>query len=195
MQVQTTAELTAKKCQACEGGVEPATYEEAQEQLKRLPGWYLTHDGKRIRKDWTVKNFMVGIRFFNDVAALAEEDQHHPDLDADVPEAHDAEDEEERHRGRVDAGGDQCARARLRHGSTRAQPEHGEARQAGEQHQHERRALHRGEDVVREHERDRESTLEEDRCGRQPPRSCRLPRPARRFPSSPGDPLLPIEKL
>ncbi|HZL90328.1 MAG TPA: 4a-hydroxytetrahydrobiopterin dehydratase [Pirellulaceae bacterium] len=80
MNVQTTAELTAKKCLPCEGGVEPASYDEAQAQLKNLSGWYVTHDGKRIRKDWTVKNFMAGIRFFNDVARVAEEDQHHPDL-------------------------------------------------------------------------------------------------------------------
>ena len=80
MEIQTTAQLTQKKCQACEGGVEPATYDEAQQQLKSLSGWYLTHDGKRIRKDWTVKNFMAGIRFFDSVANVAEEDQHHPDL-------------------------------------------------------------------------------------------------------------------
>lgn len=80
MNVQTTAELTAKKCLPCEGGVEPVGYEEAQQQLKNLNGWYLTHDGKRIRKDWTVKNFMTGIRFFSEVARVAEEDQHHPDL-------------------------------------------------------------------------------------------------------------------
>lgn len=80
MEVQTADQLTAKKCQACEGGVEPATFEVSQEQLKNLPGWYLTHDAKRIRKDWTVKDFMAGMKFFNEVARLAEEDEHHPDL-------------------------------------------------------------------------------------------------------------------
>ena len=80
MNVQSTAELTSKKCKPCEGGVESVTFDEAQEQLKSLPGWYLTHDGKRIRKDWTVKNFVAGMQFFSDVARVAEEDQHHPDL-------------------------------------------------------------------------------------------------------------------
>lgn len=80
MTAQSTAELAAKKCRPCEGGVEPVTFEEAREQLEKLPGWYLTHDGKRIRKDWTMKNFMAGMRFFNEVARVAEEDQHHPDL-------------------------------------------------------------------------------------------------------------------
>ena len=40
----------------------------------------MTHDGQRIRKDWTVKNFMAGIKFFNECAELAETDGHHPDL-------------------------------------------------------------------------------------------------------------------
>jgi 4a-hydroxytetrahydrobiopterin dehydratase len=53
---------------------------EAQEQLKNLNGWRLTHDGERIRKDWTVRHFMAGLDFFDAVAKLAEDDGHHPDL-------------------------------------------------------------------------------------------------------------------
>jgi 4a-hydroxytetrahydrobiopterin dehydratase len=37
-------------------------------------------DGRQISRSWTVKNFMAGIDFFNKVAALAEEEGHHPDL-------------------------------------------------------------------------------------------------------------------
>jgi 4a-hydroxytetrahydrobiopterin dehydratase len=80
MAVQTSSELTHKKCKPCEGGVKPYTTEEANAQLKQLRGWRMTHDGQRIRKDWTVKDFMAGIKFFNECAELAEEDGHHPDL-------------------------------------------------------------------------------------------------------------------
>ncbi len=80
MKIESAEQLAAKKCKPCEGGVEPATLDEAQEQLKKLAGWQLTHDGQRIRKDWTLKGFMPAIRFFQDVARVAEEDQHHPDL-------------------------------------------------------------------------------------------------------------------
>jgi 4a-hydroxytetrahydrobiopterin dehydratase len=80
MQVATADQLTHKKCKPCEGGVEPATPEEAKQQLTKLSGWSLSSDGKRIRKEWTVKDFMAGIRFFNDCAKIAEADQHHPDL-------------------------------------------------------------------------------------------------------------------
>ena len=80
MSVQSADQLVAKKFKPCEGGVEACSVEAARSQLARLPGWYLTHDGQRIRKDWTAKNFMAGIDFFNRVAQLAEEDGHHPDV-------------------------------------------------------------------------------------------------------------------
>lgn len=80
MEIQAVKQLVTKKCKPCEGGVDPCTLGEANEQLAKLDGWYLTHDGQRIRKDWTVKHFMAGMHFFNKVAEIAEEDGHHPDL-------------------------------------------------------------------------------------------------------------------
>jgi 4a-hydroxytetrahydrobiopterin dehydratase len=80
MDSQSSATLVKKKCLPCEGGVKPYTREQSVAQLKQLPGWSLTADGKRIRREWTVKNFMAGMKFFNRVAELAEADQHHPDL-------------------------------------------------------------------------------------------------------------------
>ena len=80
MQTHTASELTKKKCLPCEGGVEPCTLDVAQAQLAELNGWYLTHDGQRIRKDWQVKNFLAGLEFFKKCAEVAEEDGHHPDL-------------------------------------------------------------------------------------------------------------------
>jgi 4a-hydroxytetrahydrobiopterin dehydratase len=80
MQTLTPDQLTTKKCVPCEGGIEKYTLEQAQEQLALLVGWTLTHDGLRIRKDWTVKNFTAGIEFLGRVAELAEEEGHHPDL-------------------------------------------------------------------------------------------------------------------
>ncbi|MDZ4820350.1 MAG: 4a-hydroxytetrahydrobiopterin dehydratase [Planctomycetota bacterium] len=80
MQTQSLDQLIQKKCQACEGGVEKFTPQQAAAQLSNLPGWSIVHGGERIRKEWTVKNFMAGLQFFNDVAHLAEEEGHHPDL-------------------------------------------------------------------------------------------------------------------
>ncbi|MEE2780631.1 MAG: 4a-hydroxytetrahydrobiopterin dehydratase [Planctomycetota bacterium] len=80
MEAMSCDQLTQKKCLPCEGGVEPYTAEQAKAQLEKLEGWYLTNEGERIRKDWTAKNFMAGLGFFNKVAEVAEADGHHPDL-------------------------------------------------------------------------------------------------------------------
>jgi 4a-hydroxytetrahydrobiopterin dehydratase len=80
MEIQATEQLLAKKCLPCEGGVAPYTLEESQQQLQELAGWELTGDNQRIRKEWTVTNFMAGMDFFNRVAGVAEDDAHHPDL-------------------------------------------------------------------------------------------------------------------
>lgn len=59
---------------------EPLTPEQIESQLEQLNGWTLGDEGKRIRKDWDVSNFMSGLEFFGKVADLAEEMNHHPDL-------------------------------------------------------------------------------------------------------------------
>ena len=47
-----------------------------EEQLAKLLGWRLTPDGRRIRKEWTVKHFVAGMDFFQAVAKVAEQEQH-----------------------------------------------------------------------------------------------------------------------
>jgi 4a-hydroxytetrahydrobiopterin dehydratase len=76
----TAAELAAKNCTPCEGGVPSLSRDEANALLENVTGWKLTADGKRIRREWIAKNFMAGIDFFQKVAALAEQEGHHPDL-------------------------------------------------------------------------------------------------------------------
>ena len=80
MEVKDSEQLIGKKCVPCEGGVDPCPLPFVQEQLEKLPGWYLTHNNERIRKDWQMNNFLEGLAFFEKVGALAEEEAHHPDL-------------------------------------------------------------------------------------------------------------------
>lgn len=80
MEIVSSQELQKKRCLPCEGGVEACSLNAAQSQLTQLDGWQLTHEGKRIRKDWQLKNFMEGIEFFQKVAQVAEDEAHHPDL-------------------------------------------------------------------------------------------------------------------
>ncbi len=80
MNPPTQDELTRKHCKPCEGGIPALTREEAEATVRNVEGWTLDPDGKRITRSWTVKNFMAGIDFFNKVAAIAEQEDHHPDL-------------------------------------------------------------------------------------------------------------------
>lgn len=80
MTAQTIEQLQAKKCVPCEGGVPKLTPDEVDAQLSKLQGWTLAHPGERIRKEWTFKNFVAGLRFLNAVGEVAEAEGHHPDL-------------------------------------------------------------------------------------------------------------------
>ena len=80
MTTLSAAELVKKKCQPCEGGVEPVSPAEAAKQIEKLPGWKLSADSKAIRKEWVVKDFATAIKFFNAIADIAETEDHHPDL-------------------------------------------------------------------------------------------------------------------
>ncbi|MEO1983567.1 MAG: 4a-hydroxytetrahydrobiopterin dehydratase [Fuerstiella sp.] len=79
-ELSTTEELCSTRCVPCEGGVPKLTSEEAQRQLQEVDGWELRKEPDRITRSWTVKNFMAGLAFFEKVAALAEDEGHHPDL-------------------------------------------------------------------------------------------------------------------
>jgi 4a-hydroxytetrahydrobiopterin dehydratase len=73
-------DLARKHCQACESGVPALDAERVQEFLKQVPHWHLTADGKRIRREWMVKDFATALDFFNRVGQVAEAEDHHPDL-------------------------------------------------------------------------------------------------------------------
>jgi 4a-hydroxytetrahydrobiopterin dehydratase len=78
--VTTAADLTRKKCSACEGGVPPLAPLEVAETLPAVPGWKPTPDAKRIVRTWRVKDFAAALDFVNRIGRLAEDEGHHPDL-------------------------------------------------------------------------------------------------------------------
>jgi len=73
-------DLAKKHCKPCEGGMPPATKEEAEMLLKRVQGWKLSDDGKNLEKEIKCKDFAAALSFVNKVGAIAEEEGHHPDL-------------------------------------------------------------------------------------------------------------------
>src|SRR5262249_19558952 len=73
-------DLARKHCAACEGGVPPLDGAEVQEYLRALPAWGLTADGRRIRRQWRVRDFAAALEFFARIGQVAEQEGHHPDL-------------------------------------------------------------------------------------------------------------------
>ena len=74
------SELLKKKCVPCEGKTKPLTRDEAGCYLKDVPSWKLTEDARGIYREFTVKNFMAAVAFINKIAAVAEGEDHHPDI-------------------------------------------------------------------------------------------------------------------
>jgi len=74
------SELREKHCVSCEDGIPALSKADARKSLEALPEWEMTSDGKRIRREWQVKDFASGLAFFNQVGELAENEGHHPDL-------------------------------------------------------------------------------------------------------------------
>ena len=80
MNAMTHDELTRKHCRPCEGGIPALSREQAEAIVRNIEGWTLDPDAKRITRSWTMKDFNAGIDFFHRVAAIAEQEDHHPDL-------------------------------------------------------------------------------------------------------------------
>jgi 4a-hydroxytetrahydrobiopterin dehydratase len=76
----SAAELTAKKCTACEGGTPPFTASQVAAHLPAVPAWTLADNGKSIQRKYTFKDFVAAMKFLQKVADLAEAEEHHPDL-------------------------------------------------------------------------------------------------------------------
>ena len=70
--------LADKKCVPCEGGTLPLREDKAKKLLAQVQGWTLT--GGHVHREFKFKNFPDAIAFVNKVAALAEEEGHHPDI-------------------------------------------------------------------------------------------------------------------
>ena len=71
--------LAQRTCKPCEGGVEPLPRAAAEALLRDVQGWELV-DGKAIRKRITCKSFLKAVALIQQIAPIAEADDHHPDL-------------------------------------------------------------------------------------------------------------------
>lgn len=56
------------------------TREEATEKMTQVPGWTLSDDATSLHRAWELKDFAEAFAFLTKVAALAEQEQHHPEI-------------------------------------------------------------------------------------------------------------------
>lgn len=75
-----TCSLSDKKCIPCEGGVPPLSSTEINRLLAELKTeWQLNASGHLYQKR-IFPDFITAMQFANQIAALAEQAGHHPDL-------------------------------------------------------------------------------------------------------------------
>jgi 4a-hydroxytetrahydrobiopterin dehydratase len=67
------------KCKPCTGSTPPLTEEEIKELLQQVKNWKL--EGKKLVKKFKFKYFVQAMKFINKIAEIAEEEEHHPDIE------------------------------------------------------------------------------------------------------------------
>lgn len=80
--MQQSDKLENKHCVPCEGGIPPLEPMRVIELLKQIDQhWKVTPDYKQIYNDFQFQNYDQTIAFVNAVAAVANQENHHPDLE------------------------------------------------------------------------------------------------------------------
>ena len=76
-------DLAKKNCQPCEGGILPLDISEIQKYQKKIDGWNVIKNDRKIyflEKKFIFKNFINSQDFVNKVGTISEEEGHHPDI-------------------------------------------------------------------------------------------------------------------
>lgn len=71
--------LASKECVPCKGGVPPLEGEAIERFLGELKGWNAIN-GHHLEKTYKFPDFAAALAFVNKVGAVAEQQQHHPDI-------------------------------------------------------------------------------------------------------------------
>jgi len=76
-------DLKNKKCVPCEGQAIPFDISEIHKYQKKVDGWDVLKDKKKIfflSKKFIFKNFLKSQNFINKVGEISENEGHHPDI-------------------------------------------------------------------------------------------------------------------
>ena len=76
-------DLLKKRCVPCEGGVIPFNIREIHKYQKKVDGWNVKENKKKIyflEKKFKFSNFVDSQNFINKVGEISEKENHHPDI-------------------------------------------------------------------------------------------------------------------
>ncbi len=72
--------LARKDCIPCKAGTPPLQGDGVRKLLDQLGNGWTVAEGRRLEKEFKFKDFRQALAFTNRVGALAEEQNHHPDI-------------------------------------------------------------------------------------------------------------------
>jgi 4a-hydroxytetrahydrobiopterin dehydratase len=78
--VTRSDELAARRCQPCRAGTPPLAGAALAELAAALGGGWRVVDAHHLEKEFRFANFRDALAFTNRVGALADEQDHHPDV-------------------------------------------------------------------------------------------------------------------
>ena len=73
------SDLVQKSCTPCHGGTAPLQGGDLAPLLKQVPGWRVV-DRHHLHRDYVFPDFASALDFVNQIGAIAEKEQHHPDI-------------------------------------------------------------------------------------------------------------------
>lgn len=71
--------LADRQCVPCKGGVPPLTQAEIEPLLAQVDDWSVI-EAHHLEKQYKLKNFAEALDLVNRIGAIAEEQNHHPDI-------------------------------------------------------------------------------------------------------------------
>ena len=76
----TDTPLGQQSCTPCRGGIPPLTPNEAAHLREQTPLWTLYDESRHIERTFSFNNFAGAFALVAAIAALAEDEAHHPDI-------------------------------------------------------------------------------------------------------------------
>ena len=74
-------DLSAKTCVPCKGGIPPLELSEAEALIAQAPEWKMVAEATRLHRSFKFENFQTAMDFVQKVGAIAEQEDHHPDIE------------------------------------------------------------------------------------------------------------------